>query len=136
MNMRRLLSILSLFIVLAAGSAEAAPFGCFGHSDVCVAPALSVGLVSYNLATHEIGIGAMPIGAAGLEVTAWTSQWFRSGISINAAAAYQSKESNWLALAFVASFAEYLRIGAMVRTVGESAQWSLLGGIGIGGGSP
>jgi len=93
-----------------------------------------VGLVGYNLVTHSVSIGALPVGALGYEVTAWSSQWYRTGVSVNGAAVLQQEGGNYLAVAFIASFARYVRAGAMMRTVGDSAQWTLLGGFGIGGG--
>jgi hypothetical protein len=135
--MRKLFSILILAITITtAAAANAGDYGgCFGKSDICAGPSLSVGLVGYNLVTHSVSLGALPVGAAGYEVTAFTSQWYRTGLSANLAAVAQQQGSNFVAVAFIASFATYLRAGMMMRTVGDSAQWTVLGGLGIGGGS-
>ena len=136
--MRKLFSVLILALTITAGAGVAAAGdygGCFGKSDICAGPSLSVGLMGYNLVTHSISIGALPIGAAGYELTAFSSQWYRTGLSANLALVTQQTGGNYVSVAFIASFATYLRFGALVQTVADSAQWTLLGGLGLGGGT-
>ena len=136
--MKRFLSVALFALAIAAApmpaSADDALHGCFGKTDVCVGPTASAAVVGYNLVTHSVSLGALPVGAVGVEVTAYTSQWYRAGLSLNLAATAQEVGGNFLAGAFILSFAEYLRLGAMFRTVGDSAQWTLLAGLGYGGG--
>jgi hypothetical protein len=130
--MRRLFSSLLLILALTGTASAAELGGCFGTTDICARPDIAVGLVSYNLVTHRVDLGALPVGAAGYQFTGWSSQWFRTGIGAYLAAQV-GPSGNSAAMAVVMSFAGYLRLGALVRSVGDSAQWSLLAGVGLGG---
>jgi hypothetical protein len=136
--MKEIASALLLALALATSPAladppAASPAGCFGQSNICVGPSVAVGLLGYNLVTHSVSIGALPVGAAGLEVSAFSSQWYRTGLSVNLALVAQQSGANSITVAPILSFAKYARIGAMLQTVGESAQWTLIGGLGLTG---
>ena len=133
-----LLVLALLFAALlpcAAARADESPPNCFGKSDVCVGPSVSVGLLGYNLVTHSVSVGALPVGALGVEVSAFTSQWYRTGLSFNVAAVAQQNGANYVTFAPILSFAKYLRVGMLMQTVGDTAQWTVLVGGGITGGA-
>lgn len=96
--------------------------GCSTDGVVCVGPAASFSLVKLNLSDDTMTAGLIP--GVGYGVTYWANEWYNVGASLFLEVVTGDGPSV-VAPAFVASFAEYLRVGVgFQRTSGDGTETS------------
>jgi hypothetical protein len=83
--------------------------GCSRSGFLCAGPSVSVALVAWDLKRERFVSGFQP--GLGYGVDLWANQWWKTGLSVNAALAVESGDIRAATLSAVLSFAEYLRFG-------------------------
>ncbi len=83
--------------------------GCSKSGFLCAGPSVSVALVAWDLKKEKFVSGFQP--GLGYGIDFWANQWFKTGLSVNAALAVESGDIRAATLSGVLSFAEYLRFG-------------------------
>ena len=98
-------------------------------SSICAEPQVSVSVVQYNLASHKIGAGLLPIGSVGYGVRD-VNDYVAAGLYLSASIG--GSTPNYLAPAVLVRFMRAITVGAQVRVGEDVTQWSLLAGGGFG----
>jgi len=135
-------ALLLLLAMFAAGHARAADSqfgGCFAGGQLCAGPSATVTLGTFDLATQKFAGGVSP--GLGYGLTYAPDRWYAVGLAGYLAFSVGGGQPNSAKPAVIASFANYLRLGAAYsiaeQSVGTLRAWSLVFGVGADfGGTP
>ena len=119
-----------LFTVRVAYAQVSAPQlgGCFGQTDVCVAPDVSFNAVRYNLVTKKLSGGALPVGL-GYTLLFGYSKWWASGLAVHAAANFTQAGPSFVEPSLSLTLLRYLHVGCAWNIADGATQVSLIGGV-------
>jgi hypothetical protein len=128
------LAVLASLVLLTArmAYAQSAPQfgGCFGQSDVCVAPDISFNAIRYNLVTKKLSGGALPVGL-GYTILWGYSKWWASGLAAHAVANFTQAGPSFVEPSLSLTLFRYLRLGCAWHITDATTQVSLIGGVSV-----
>jgi hypothetical protein len=133
-------SALLLALSLATPASAERQFGyCSDRLRLCVGPSASLHLLQWNLTTNKLAAGIVP--GAGYGVTWAPDQWYSAGLHLYLSSVVGGGQPGNVTPSIVASFANYLRLGAGAKVAVDGGparvEWLMLIGIGSDfGGSP